>query len=99
MSDINEEILYWCNYFGYEWIDCDQLIEYVKENFIRTKKEVVIEFVELTDVRINDIYMLDWNYICDNDNDYVEIVPGKYLNIFLLEVAGSELEKNGLVRC
>lgn len=99
MSDIDKEILYWIEYFDYDWIDSGKLIDYIKENFVKTKKEVVIEFIELMELKINDIHILDWDYICEHDNDYVEIIPGKFLNVFLLEDADLELKRNGLVRC
>ena len=92
-------ILYWIEYFDYKWVDCGKLIDYIKDYFVRDKEEVVAEYVELMEIKVPDLKILDWDYICEHDNDYVELPSGKFLNIFLLEDADLELKKNGLVRC
>ena len=33
--DIDEEILYWIDQFDYQWIDCEKLIDYMKNNYVR----------------------------------------------------------------
>lgn len=99
MYDLDAEILYWIEYFDYKWIDCGNLIDYIKENYVKEREDVVMEYVEAMEIKVPNLRVLDWDYICNNDNDYVEL-PGskKMLNIHLLEDAELELQRNGLVR-
>lgn len=100
--DIDKEILYWVEQFGYEWIDCGKLIDYIKENYIKEQQDVVIEFVEYMEIKAtnldNLLEFLDWDRICQSDNDYEELENGKYLNVYSLESDSLELQRLNLIK-
>ena len=98
MYDIDKEILYWVEQLGYEWINCGQLIDHIKENYVKTQREVVEEYVELMEVKVPSIYILDWDKICDEDNDYEQIGIDMYLNTYRLEMDSLELQRLDLIK-
>lgn len=95
--DIDGEILYWVEQFGYEWIDCGKLIDYIKENFVKDVDDILREWCELNEIRI-DIDYLNWKMIVEEDNDYEYIGNGLYLNTFWLEDAEVELKRLDLIK-
>lgn len=101
MVDVDKEIMYWIDYFGYEWVDCGQLIDYIKDNYTKTQQEIVEEYVEVMEVKVPSIYILDWDAIVDNDEDYVSFEENSYLdlylNIYRLEHEEDVLRKEGLI--
>lgn len=100
--DIDKEILYWIEQFGYEWVDCGQLIEYIKDNYVKEQQDVVIEFIEYMEIKASNLdnllEFLDWDRICQSDNDYAELGNGKYLNIYRLESDSLELKRLDLIK-
>lgn len=96
--DIDKGILYWIEQLGYEWIDCGKLIDYIKENYIKDQRDVIEEYVELMEIRVPSINILDWNEICEQDNDYEQLGDGKYLNVYLLESDSLELKRLDLIK-
>lgn len=98
MDCIDREILYWIKQLGYEWIDCGQLIDYIKENYVKNQRELVEEFVELMEIKVPSICILDWDKICDEDNDYESIGLDMYLNVHRLEMDSLELQKLDLIK-
>lgn len=96
--DIDKEILYWVEQFGYEWINCGELIDYIKENYVKDQIDVVKEYVELMEIKVPSIDILDWNRICQEDNDYEELDNGQYLNTYLLESDSLELQRLDLIK-
>lgn len=100
--DVDKEILYWIDYFGYEWVDCGQLIDYIKDNYTKTQQEIVEQYVEIMEIKVPSIYILDWDAIVDNDEDYVSFEEDSYLdlylNIYRLEHEEDVLRKEGLIR-
>lgn len=96
--DIDKEILYWIEQFGYEWIDCGKLIDYIKENYVSDQRDVVEEYVESMKIRVPSIDILDWDRICQEDNDYEQLSDGRYLNIYLLEADSLGLQRLNLIK-
>ena len=96
--DIDKEILYWIDYFGYQWIDCGQLIEYIKDNYTQTQIKIVKEYINVMKIRVPSIHILDWDKIVEIDDDYVSIGEDLYLNIFRLEHEEDVLRKEGLIK-
>lgn len=96
--DIDKEILYWIDQFGYEWIDCGKLIDYIKENYIKDQRDVVEDYVEVMDIKVPTIDILDWNRICEEDDDYEALDDGRYLNTYLLESDSIELKRLNLIK-
>lgn len=96
--DIDKEILYWVKQLGYEWINCGELIDYIKENYVKDQIDVVKEYVELMKIKVPSIDILDWNRICQEDNDYEELDNGQYLNTYLLESDSLELQRLNLIK-
>lgn len=96
--DIDAKILYWIDYFEYKWIDCGKLIDYIKDNWVRTKEEVVRHYMEAMKYNNVDINDLDWNYICEKDNDYEKLYDNLYINIYELENSKEYLQKIKLIR-
>lgn len=95
--DIDKEILYWIEQLGYEWIDCGRLIDYIKENYVKTQQEVVEEYVELMEIKVPSLDILNWVTICKNDDDYEKLCENKYLNIYALESDEIELKRLNLI--
>lgn len=101
-TDIDKEamywrIIYWIDYFKYEWVDCDQLIEYIKNNYTKTQIKIVKEYINVMKIRVPSIHILDWDKIVELDDDYVSIGEDLYLNIFRLEHEEDVLRKEGLI--
>lgn len=96
--DIDKEILYWIDYFGYQWVDCSQLIEYIKDNYTMTQIKIVKEYINVMKIRVPSIHILDWDKIVEIDDDYVSIGEDLYLNIFRLEHEEDVLRKEGLIK-
>ena len=101
-TDIDKEAMYWrimswINYFGYEWVDCGQLIEYIKDNYTQTQIKIVKEYINVMKIRVPSIHILDWDKIVEIDDDYVSIGEDLYLNIFRLEHEEDVLRKEGLI--
>lgn len=96
-TDVDKEIMYWIDYFGYKWVDYDQLIEYIKDNYTQTQIKIVKEYINVMKIRVPSIYILDWDKIVEMDGDYVSIGEDLYLNIFRLEHEEDVLRKEGLI--
>lgn len=96
--DIDKEILYWIDQLGYEWINCGKLIDYIKENYVKDQIDVIKEFVEVMEIKIPNIDLLDWDRICQEDNDYEKLENGQYLNTYLLESDSLELQRLNLIK-
>lgn len=96
--DIDKEILYWIDQFGYEWIDCGKLIDYIKENYVKDQRDVVENYVEVMEIKVPTIDILDWDGICEEDDDYEALDDGRYLNTYLLETDSTELKRLNLIK-
>lgn len=96
--DIDKEILYWIDQFGWEWIDCGKLIDYIKENYIKDQRDVVESYVEIMEIKVPTIDILDWNRICEEDDDYEALDDGRYLNTYRLEQDSLELKRLNLIQ-
>lgn len=96
-TDIDKKILYWIDYFQYEWINCDELIDYIKDNYVRDLKEIINEWCEINNIRINIKY-LNWDRIINDDIDYDCIGNNLYLNLIWLEDAKYDLRRQGLIK-
>ena len=94
--DIDKEILYWINQLGFEWINCGQLIDHIKENYIKDSESIVDEFIECMDWKVDKQY-LNKEKICTDDEDYEHLGNDMYLNIYLLESDSLELKKLNLI--
>lgn len=97
-TDIDKEILYWTEQFGYEPINIEELINYIKENWIDEQRTVVEKFVEAMEIKVPNLEILDWNKICEIDNDYEALGGKKYLNIYELEQNDIELKRMNLIK-
>lgn len=99
MFDIDKEILYWIEQLGFEWINCGQLIDYIKKNYVCKQRDVVEHFISAMEYRV-DIYFLDWDRVCDNDDDYVALSKygDLYLNIEALSNDELELKRLNLIK-
>ena len=97
-TDVDKEIMYWIDYFGYEWVDCGQLIEYIKDNYTQIPIKIVKEYINVMKIRVPSIHILDWDKIIEIDDDYVSIGEDLYLNIFRLEHEEDLLRKEGLIK-
>lgn len=98
MNDLDKEILYWIEQFGYTPINTGKLIDYIKENWVVSKSHVVEEFVEAMEIRnLPSLHILDWDKICSEDNDYEELESGLYLNIYQLENNDLDLKRLNLI--
>lgn len=96
-TDVDKEVMYWIDYFGYKWVDCGQLIEYIKDNYTQTQIKIVKEYINVMKIRVPSIHILDWDKIVELDGDYVSIGEDLYLNIFRLEHEEDVLRKEGLI--
>lgn len=101
-TDIDKEAMYWrimswIDYFGYEWVDRGQLIDYIKDNYTQTQIKIVKEYINVMKIRVPSIHILDWDKIVEIDDDYVSIGEDLYLNIFRLEHEEDVLRKEGLI--
>lgn len=94
--DIDAEILYWIEQFGYEPIDTGKLIDYIKENYVKSGEDIVDEWCELKGWKVDKDY-LDWDMIIRNDNDYEQVDRDKFLNTFWLEDGELELKRLDLI--
>ena len=94
--DIDKEVLYWIEQLGFKWIDCGKLIEHIKKNYVRSREDVVREFVEVMEW-IVDIDFLDQKRICDADDDYEYLGQDLYLNVYMLENDDVELKRLDLI--
>lgn len=97
MVDVDKEVMYWIDYFGYKWVDCGQLIKYIKDNYTQTQIKIVKEYINVMKIRVPSIHILDWDKIVEIDDDYVSIGEDLYLNIFRLEHEEDVLRKEGLI--
>ena len=97
MYDIDKEILYWIKQFNYEWINCGELIDYIKENYTKNQENIVNEFVEAMEWKV-DIDYLNKDAICKNDNDYEHLCDDLYLNVYRLESDEIELKRLNLIK-
>lgn len=95
--DIDGEILYWIEQIGFEWKDLGKLIDYIKNNYVKTQREVVESYMEVMDYRNVDIDDLDWERICEKDEDYEELSGENYLNVYYLENDSLELKRLDLI--
>ena len=82
LTNENEKnILDWFRKNDFEPTNLSKLIEYLtKNNYIKTKEDILFENIELLDIKVPNIYYLDKNYIVNNDENYIDIGNGKYLN-------------------
>ena len=96
-TDVDKEVMYWIDYFGYKWVDCGQLIEYIKDNYTQTQIKIVKEYINVMKIRVPSIHILDWDKIVEIDDDYLSIGEDLYLNIFRLEHEEDVLRKEGLI--
>ena len=96
-TDVDKEVMYWIDYFGYKWVDCGQLIEYIKDNYTQTQIKIVKEYINVMKIRVPSIHILDWDKIVELDGDYVSIGEDLYLNIWRLEQEEDVLRKEGLI--
>lgn len=96
-TDVDKEVMYWIDYFGYKWVDCDQLIEYIKDNYTQTQIKIVKEYINVMKIRVPSIHILDWDKIVELDGDYVSIGEDLYLNIWRLEQEEDVLRREGLI--
>lgn len=97
-NDIDKEILYWIKQLGFEWINCGKLIDHIKEHYVKEQRDVIIEYIEAMEIKVPSIDILDWNKICQEDNDYEQIAEDKYLNIHRLENDSIELKRLDLIK-
>ena len=97
-NDIDKEILYWIKQLGFKWISCGKLIDHIKENYVKEQRDVIIEYIEAMEIKVPSIDILDWNKICQEDNDYEQIAKDKYLNIHRLENDSIELKRLDLIK-
>lgn len=95
---VKQEISYWLNYFDFYPINLDDTIEYVIENYVKNQKDVVSEYIEVMEIKIPTVYILNYDKICEMDDDYVKIGEDMYLNIYTLSQDYSELQQNGLIK-
>lgn len=98
MTNIDKTILYWIEYFNYDAIDMEELIDYIKDNLIKEKKELIEKYVEAMEIKVPSLKMLNWDYICKNDKDYVKVSEDLYLNIRWLEDSELELHRQKLIK-
>ena len=96
-TDVDKEVMYWIDYFGYKWVDCGQLIEYIKDNYTQTQIKIVKEYINVMKIRVPSIHILDWDKIVELDGDYVSIGKDLYLNIWRLEQEEDVLRREGLI--
>lgn len=96
--DIDKEILYWIDQFGWEWIDCGKLIDYIKDKYIKSQRDVVEEYVEVMEIKVPSIDILNWGIVCEEDDDYELLSDGRYLNTYLLESDSDELKRLNLIK-
>lgn len=98
MYDIDKIIVDWIEQFGFEWIDCGKLVDHIKEHYVSEQKDVVMEYIEAMEIKVPSIDILDWDKICQQDNDYEQIAKDKYLNIYRLENDSLELKRLDLIK-
>lgn len=94
--DIDKEILYWIEQLGFKWINCGKLIDHIKENYVKNGNDVVHDFVEIMEWKV-DINYLDKKRICEADEDYEYLGQDLYLNVFMLENDDVELKRLNLI--
>lgn len=95
--DIDGEILYWIEQFGYEWINSGKLIDYIKENFVKDVDFILKQWCEANKWKV-DIDYLNWEKIVNADVDYEYLGNGLYLNIYWLESSELELKRLNLIK-
>lgn len=94
-----KDILYWVEQLGYVIVDekKEELLEYIEQNYVRSQNEVVNHYIEFYEIRIPNKAILDYDTICEFDDDYVDIGDGEFLNIGALEDAQVELMRLDLI--
>lgn len=97
VCDIDKEILYWIDQFGYEWINCGKLIDYIKENLVVNDEHIINRWCEINEWKV-DIDYLNWDKIIENDDDYEYLCNGLYLDVYQLEDMGLELKRLDLIK-
>jgi hypothetical protein len=80
----NETVEYLSQSLDFKVPNKGALLDYVIENYVREKEEVVENWVETMNVQVPSIAFLDWDCVVDNDNDYIQLTENLYLNIFWL---------------
>ena len=94
--NIDKEILYWIDQLGFECIDCDELIEHIKEHYVKNSDEVVDDFIWCMEWKVDKDY-LNKEKICEDDDDYEYLGDDMYLNVYLLELDSLELKRLDLI--
>lgn len=95
--DIDKEILYWIDQYGFKPKSTGKLIDYIKENWIVNQRELVERYVEVMEIKVPTIDILDWDRISEMDNDYKELGNGKFLNVYEIETNDIELKRLDLI--
>ena len=98
MALIKEEVLYWATQLGYEIINVDEFVQYCIDNYIRTKEEVIDNYIEIMEIKVPYRECLDEDWIIENDDDYVKINSNTYLNLYYLETNDVELKRENLIK-
>jgi hypothetical protein len=84
----------------YTIIDIDRCIQYLKDNFILTDENYVLQAnIEALEIQC-PIEYLDTDYIIQQDNDIIQIDNELYLNTYILEdwYGIKELEKANIIQ-
>ena len=96
MDIIDTEIIYWSEQIGFEIVKTEEYLEYVKEKYVKNEYDVVQEFLEVMEIKINTKY-LNFEKICEDDDDYEHLVGNMYLNVYRLEDDEVELKRLDLI--
>lgn len=102
--DIDEAILGIIDQLGFEWTDCGKLIDYIKDNYIKTDIEVVENFSNNMGWKVN-IQYLNYEKILNEceinytflGSDYNHLGEGLYINIDELENDKLLLQQQDLI--
>lgn len=95
--DIDEAILGIIDQLGFEWVDCGKLIDYIKDNYVKTDIEVVERFSNDMEWKV-DIQYLDCEKILNEcEIDYTFLGSGLYINIDELENDKLLLQRQNLI--
>ena len=92
-SKEQEEVCRVFNENFFEVLDEEKLIEFLENNgatYIASKEDVIDQWADLMAVNFS-LEFLDQDYIIRNDDDWEELSPLRYINIFRLFTDGDEV--------
>lgn len=95
-STEEKELQKWFESNDYIILNLFKLSNYLCENYyIRTKEDVIIRNLELREAENVPLEWIDYDTVIYQDDDFYELGPNRYLNIYEIEENWYEYEMSG----